>query len=733
MRPQLLQNRYKILGVLGRGGMGVVYLCEDLRLPGKRWALKEMVIPDPALAAQARESFEQEAAMMSTLRHRHLPELIDYFADGDRQYLVMEYVEGPELLQLVQKEGPVTEVDALRWGLELSQVLDYLHNQPRPIIYRDLKPMNVIVSEGGKHVKLVDFGLARYFRPDKRRDTHASGSAGYAPPELWEDLHQTDARSDLYSLGATLYFALTGKHPSPVYGTNHIEQHRTDLSPGTVALINRCLEPDPRDRYDNVQGLQADLRGQLDALGARNTTTLRRRDSVTRRRRKSPAWMTVLMVLATLAVLAGALALVFPHLKARGSEPPMLHDPYERFLTLRELRERARGLYEQGQYARVVDWLAGPARTYPEEAALRILQENARVRLPGKPVLRLPAVTSLTGTVGRDGYQLLHGFFLAQRQYNLAHPERPLVLDVFDDGSQVDRLLELCQRLEANPDYVAALGPFDSQRTLAVGPFLNGKAFPMLAPLASDPRVGLAGPYVFSASDCHLRRIDAVADYFYEKGLREAALLGDEESRLSASVAQEFEARFTALGGRVVLNQTFTLADPDFARQIRAIRESRADCAFLADYRVTVVVSLARKMRAAGLRIPIACHVPPYNAALPELWKEDLDGLLMTTWFNPEAPEAKSFRQAFETEFDSPGQKHFAPGHREAFAYDALNLMLRILTSGDAPDRARVRDELARATWRGVTGTFRPGHQDTLRPVYLVELRGGRYRVLETR
>jgi serine/threonine protein kinase len=254
----IFQGRYKLVGFLGRGGMGAVYLCDDLRLPGKRWALKEMVVYDPTMQDQVEESFKREAAMLSRLRHRNLPMIIDYFIEGRCQYLVMEFISGETLARLIQREGPMEQAQSLRWALELAQVLDYLHSQDNPIIFRDLKPENVIISED-RHIRLVDFGLARQFERSKLRDTQASGSVGYAPPEQWEDSQQTDARSDIYSLGATLFFILTARPPSPIYGSQRIRPYRPDLDTDIEAIVMKCLQPQPSDRYGKVGELIRDL------------------------------------------------------------------------------------------------------------------------------------------------------------------------------------------------------------------------------------------------------------------------------------------------------------------------------------------------------------------------------------------------------------------------------------------------------------------------------------------
>ncbi|MEW6284541.1 MAG: serine/threonine-protein kinase, partial [Candidatus Eremiobacterota bacterium] len=271
---QTLQDRYLVVRLLGRGGMGAVYLAEDQRLSGRLWAVKEMVCYDQVMVAQATQNFEREAQMLAGLRHKSLPMITDYFSEGGRSYLVMEFVEGVTLSRVVEQEGPLPELVAMRWALELTQVLDYLHRQHPPVIFRDLKPENIMVTHSvsgpageQRLIKLIDFGLARHFDPEKRRDTQASGSVGYAAPEQWEDSRQTDRRSDIYSLGGTLYYILTGKAPSPIYGSHRIRPYRKDIGPDTEALVLRSLQPDPRQRYQDAAEVMRDVLLILARLG----------------------------------------------------------------------------------------------------------------------------------------------------------------------------------------------------------------------------------------------------------------------------------------------------------------------------------------------------------------------------------------------------------------------------------------------------------------------------------
>ena len=212
----LLNGRYLIVKRLGKGGMGAVYQASDTRIGGKVWAIKEMsdaAMLNPAEKQQAREAFEREAQMLALLDHANLPKVNDFFTEGGKLYLVMDYIEG-QTLEAMQEaiKGPLPEAQVLGWAGQLCDVLNYLHQRTPPIIFRDLKPGNIMVDTTGR-VKLIDFGVARLFKTGKQRDTESFGTAGYAPPEQYGK-GQTDARSDVYALGVTLHQLITGYDPT---------------------------------------------------------------------------------------------------------------------------------------------------------------------------------------------------------------------------------------------------------------------------------------------------------------------------------------------------------------------------------------------------------------------------------------------------------------------------------------------------------------------------------------
>ncbi|MGV8119492.1 MAG: protein kinase [Candidatus Xenobiia bacterium LiM19] len=260
----LLNECYRIIRVLGEGGMGSVYLAEDIRLPGKEWAVKEMNLKRKnALDDQrALRQFQEEARILKTLHHPSLPEVVDFFQEGSQWFIVMERIHGKTLRQAIEeRKAPLSQEEAFSTALQLLDALDYLHRQPRPVIYRDLKPSNIMITPENRIV-LIDFGIARFFDPDKETDTLKMGSAGYAPPEQYKGQGTTDPRSDLYSLGATLHYAVTGRDPEmeAPFCFPPIRTLNPDLSPVFEKVLMRALEMDKEYRYPTAQDMAKELK-----------------------------------------------------------------------------------------------------------------------------------------------------------------------------------------------------------------------------------------------------------------------------------------------------------------------------------------------------------------------------------------------------------------------------------------------------------------------------------------
>ena len=258
----MLANRYIIVQKVGQGGMGAVYQATDTRLGHKLVAVKEMsdaAITDPLEKQQARQAFEREAQMLARLNHPNLPRVTDHFSEGGKQYLVMDFIEGQTLEEILnQILGFLDEKQVVDWGVQLCEVLDYLHHQQPPVIFRDLKPTNIMLDRDGK-VKLIDFGIARLFKPGKAADTASFGTAGYAPPEQYGK-GQTDARSDIYALGATLHHLLTKRDPAQTpFHFPPVRSLNSNVSGAVDQAIMRAVEQDPNQRWQSARQMQRAL------------------------------------------------------------------------------------------------------------------------------------------------------------------------------------------------------------------------------------------------------------------------------------------------------------------------------------------------------------------------------------------------------------------------------------------------------------------------------------------
>ena len=255
---------YHVKRLVGGGGMAWVYQVE--RQAGDStttWALKELrpQTQDPDTQAHARKLFDQEAAILARLDHPNLPQVIDFFKDAGRAYLVMEFIWGVSLeKRLEQARSPLMERQVLQWAVQACEVLDYLHTRQPPVIFRDLKPSNIMVNNAGV-IKLVDFGIARTYKEDKLQDTIALGSENYAAPEQWGQA-QTDPRSDIYGLGATMYHLLANMPPSPAFVPTEpapLNTLNNALSPDTVQIVSKAMARDRESRYESAQAAKRAL------------------------------------------------------------------------------------------------------------------------------------------------------------------------------------------------------------------------------------------------------------------------------------------------------------------------------------------------------------------------------------------------------------------------------------------------------------------------------------------
>ena len=378
----VIEGKYEILKLIGKGGMSKVYLAMDVNL-NKQWAIKEIlkearnknneVIVQSAIA---------EANMMKKLDHPCLPRIVDIINRDNVIFVVMDYIEGEPLSKVLQQDGAQPQDVVLNWAESLCGVLDYLHNQTPPIIYRDMKPANVMLQPNGS-VKLIDFGIAREYKEQNLEDTVCLGTKGYAAPEQFGGKGQTDRRTDIYCLGVTLYHLLTGQNPcDPPYEIYPIRHWNPSLSAGLENIIIKCTQLNPEDRFDSCAELLYALRH------------LNESDDGYRRKQRRKIGLFVGM-LVTSFVFAG-LGVGFNYMKNKTN-----NSNYEQYIIEAETSvadEEKVSNYEKAIAIKpnAVEPYIGIVDTYKSDASFTIEEENNLKRILN------PNLTELRDTEGYD-------------------------------------------------------------------------------------------------------------------------------------------------------------------------------------------------------------------------------------------------------------------------------------------------------------------------------------------
>jgi serine/threonine-protein kinase len=327
----ILKERYRILQPIGQGGMGAVYQAEDLRLEGRLTAIKEIRL-DAAESdenrEEARRQFQREASTLARLDHPMLPKVSDFFVIDDRDFLVMDYVPGRDLRQMIEeaiRNGRfLPEKQVLDWARQIADVLTYLHTMDPPVLHRDIKPANIKIMPNGM-VKLVDFGLVKILNTDEESRTitvvQGRGSVHYTPLEQYGgDTGHTDARSDVYAFGATLYHLLTNRPPvearqrflSPAALTEP-RKFNEDLTDRTSKAIMWALSMHPNDRPKTIEDFREGLLGQgkIPFMATMGLATVDMKSEVIVYDADMAKGNVILAVLATLLLIASIFVTFF--------------------------------------------------------------------------------------------------------------------------------------------------------------------------------------------------------------------------------------------------------------------------------------------------------------------------------------------------------------------------------------------------------------------------------------
>lgn len=256
---EVLQGRYQIIKIVGKGGMSTVYQARDLTNQNLL-AVKDVERSGQTADRVVEQSLGAEGKMLKQLSNPHLPKIYDIIENTENFMLVMDFIEGESLDKVIAREGPQSPERVCYWGMQICEVFDYLHKQPKPIIYRDMKPANLILKPDGT-LMMIDFGTARTQKDDvvMAQDTTCIGTAGFAAPEQYGGSGQSTARTDIFCLGATLYNMIVGRMPSSIVGVPFENLNPLDPDMPLSDIIRKCTKSDPLERYQTAMELYEDL------------------------------------------------------------------------------------------------------------------------------------------------------------------------------------------------------------------------------------------------------------------------------------------------------------------------------------------------------------------------------------------------------------------------------------------------------------------------------------------
>ena len=304
----LLDRKYEVIRILGQGGMGNVYLCKNINLD-TLWAIKE--VPKEV---KSNVDFLAEPNILKKLKHPGIPRIIDIFYENDNLYMVEDYIEGENLKEYVKRKGRLNVEEICNIALKIEKIVNYLHSFNPPIIHRDLKPSNIMITPES-NVVLIDFGISRVYKPGQESDTVYIGSRGYAAPEQFYGTGQSSVQSDIYALGAVMYFMLTGKAPStalePLYDENYAENVNIDIR----EIIKKAMKIKVEERYSCIE----EMRKEISKVSEIEATILRTRlfsnkDVTSKLVKKKPLRKSlVIFFLIIILIIIGTYSLVYSY------------------------------------------------------------------------------------------------------------------------------------------------------------------------------------------------------------------------------------------------------------------------------------------------------------------------------------------------------------------------------------------------------------------------------------
>jgi len=684
-KPQeIIKERFKVVKLLKQNKYSTIYIVSDLLLQDKLWALKIFNVEFFSDEEELRvvRKLSSKINSFTNLMHPALPKVIDTFSINHHYCIVMEYIEGKSLEEILSKiHKPIAEDKVISWALQIASALVYLHSQQFPILFGELKPSHIIITNEDI-VKLVDFGLTKIIKGDTKGE-----ATEYSAPEESLGLGR-EIRSEVYSLAAVIYKMLTLCDISKFnFAFPPVTQFNPLVSLCLEKTLLQALKEKPEERYQNMNEFLVALKDCLDksknrSLGKPPPALLPKVKSSPEVEetpiKKESSFGKILSLVLFSCILFSLLMIVFLVIYLwRNKEFSNSYDGI--------------ALYEQGEYKQAAKVLTKELEVNPLDARRAILLENSYIAIFKDKSVTLATVVPLTGNFKDRGEEFLRGVSLAQYIINHQNILKgvKLKLEVGDDQGEPKQAVNVALGMVENKEILGIIGHMRSSETLAAAPIYNMGKLVNITPTSTSPLVSKAGDYTFRLCNSDIIQGQALAKYVREEmEIKEVVILYDDTNQYSQGLAENFEKNFSSLGGKLISKFKFISGSGNIEQLFLPIKELSPEAVFIAGY-VQDVLDFCNAPDFSPSLFKIIGGDALYSKQLVEEGGENVEGVVFTSFYYPSSDTEpnKTFIESFKKNFG------YLPGQREALAYDATMLLSTAAVEGGGT-REGVRDYL---------------------------------------
>ncbi|MCE1245297.1 MAG: bifunctional serine/threonine-protein kinase/ABC transporter substrate-binding protein [Firmicutes bacterium] len=732
-RGDILKNRYTVKQVLSSSVRSNVYLIEDSQLM-KEWALKEYIIQveNPQEVTRATHKFEKEVTILAGLKHAGIPEVIDYFVIVDKAYLVMEYIKGKNLEEVLEGTfQPMYEPDVLKIGMQMAGILHFLHKQSPPIVFRDLCPANVIIT-GDNMVKFVDFSLGRHFKSIKDVNAKKIGTPGYAPPEQFgRDVY--DERTDIYALGAILHQMLTLKNPaelSNIFKFAPIKEVNPKVSVPLEEIVGRATKYDSAERYSSALEMKREMENLLSKRGTSPSSDTASSASDRKSQGKWEADKTnvgfytpppapkpsarkqdpkresfdeepvekkampeglkkLLVVISVLIVAFLGFGIYHKFFRQKNTKVNTVESPFSQVKDkhILQLREDAFKHYNQGvqtsdssELALAISQLQKVSTAHPTDVVSQIYLENANILMQKKSMVKIPCLVSLTGENFESGMQILSGLAIVQNKHNSQSGKaKKIFLEVYDDQSKTEVCIKTASELANRKDILAVIGPNRSSFLATTASFFNNAKMVQISSSGTCPDVENLGEYIFRTAGDGRDLGVFMSKYALENlNLKKIAVVYDPTDSYSKVIGEMFFSEAKKMDKAELQVFNASLEANDYKSVLKEIKEFHPDGVFFVALH-NHEAKFATQMKQTGIKATHLATVAAYSQQLVNEGGSAVEGIILNSYFfsGSENEKSREFTDAYRKKFNGT-----EPNFRAALAYDSLLPISAALNDG---------------------------------------------------